>query len=79
MCLGDNRDELEQYMIKVDKKFQCSLCMFLTTRPSKLKNHLESVHFPGMFIYHCDECDKTFNGKNSLNVHRSTHHSKRFH
>jgi len=41
-----------------------------------VKDHVEAIHFPGQFMYTCNLCDKTFNGKNSFAVHISTKHPR---
>ena len=71
--------ELDQY-VKVfphSKDYQCELCGFVSNRPAKVKNHLEAIHFPGVFVYSCDLCDKTFNGRNAFGVHKTIVHSKK--
>ena len=60
------------------KEYHCSICnIFKAKLPSKVKNHLEAIHFPGMFLYNCNICRKTFKGKNALNIHKSTIHPKK--
>ena len=60
------------------KDYYCTLCQkFQSKKPSKVKDHVEAIHFPGQFIYSCELCEKTFNGKNSFAVHNSTKHPKK--
>ena len=60
------------------KDYYCTLCQkFQSKKPSKVKDHVEAIHFPGQFIYSCEICEKTFNGKNSFAVHNSTKHPKK--
>ena len=75
-----NPDDLSQYVLvnPTIKEYTCSLCQtFKAKLPSKVKNHLEAIHFPGMFLYDCDICGKTLKGRNALNIHKSTTHSSR--
>ena len=54
------------------KEYTCALCQtFKAKLPSKVKNHLEAIHFPGMFLYNCDICFKTFKGRNAFNIHKT--------
>ena len=75
-----NPDDLSQYVLvnPAIKEYTCSLCQtFKAKLPSKVKNHLEAIHFPGMFLYDRDICGKTLKGRNALNIHKSTTHSSR--
>ena len=58
------------------KPFYCKLCNnFTGTRRGLTRNHVESIHFPGLFLYSCSLCTKTFKGRNALGVHMSTVHN----
>jgi len=77
-------DDLGQYVNVVNdmnvKEYQCGLCdTFRAKLPSKVRNHLEAIHFPGVFLYTCNVCDKTLKGRNALNIHKSTMHSRKLH
>jgi len=71
---------LEQHIEKVlderthKKQFMCTLCSKVHAQKIHCQNHLESIHFPDMFLYSCSHCGKTFNGKNKLYVHVSLTH-----
>jgi len=73
-----NRSALYEYIKKEtanDKSvFSCILCGKSNSQKINIVNHVESVHFPNMFIYTCKFCGKTYNAKNSLYVHISTSH-----
>ena len=71
--------DLDQYVkpFPNSKDFQCGLCDFISNRAAKVKNHLEAIHFPGVYVYSCDLCSKTFNGRNAFGVHKTTVHSKK--
>ena len=60
------------------KDYYCTLCTtFQTKKSSRVRDHVEAIHFPGQFIYSCNMCEKTFNGKNLLANHKSTKHPKK--
>ena len=44
---------------------------------SNMLNHVESVHFPSLFLYECPYCGKAHNTKNALSVHISVKHKLR--
>jgi len=72
--------DLSKYIISDQhvKQYHCSLCdSFKAKLPSKVKNHVEAIHFPGLFVYTCDLCQKTCKGKNALNVHKSLLHNNK--
>jgi len=73
-------DELLQFVSKSeeDNKFLCSFCgKFKAVRKGLVRNHIESIHFPGVFTYSCEICKKDFLGKNALAVHNSEKHPLR--
>jgi len=71
---------LDQHIDKVvddrthKKQFMCRLCSKVHAQKIHCQNHLESIHFPEMFIYSCNHCGMTFNGRNKLYVHVSLTH-----
>jgi len=73
-------EDLSDYVISDQnvKEYHCSLCgTFKAKLPSKVRNHLEAIHFPGLFVYTCEICRKTCKGKNALNVHKSLLHNNK--
>ena len=56
-------------------KHKCSLCGHLSKRSHSMLDHLESRHFPGMFEYSCDSCDKVFDTRTKYYSHRVREHS----
>jgi len=71
-------DDLGKYVITDQnvKQYHCALCdSFKAKLPSKVKNHVEAIHFPGLFVYTCEVCHVTCKGKNALNVHKSKRHN----
>jgi len=73
-------EELLQFVVRSDEdnKFQCSICgKFKAVRKGLVRNHIESIHFPGVFTYSCEFCQKDFQGRNALAVHNSEKHPTR--
>jgi len=73
-------EDLSNYVISDQnvKEYHCSLCAtFKAKLPSKVRNHLEAIHFPGLFVYTCEICRKTCKGRNALNVHKSLLHNNK--
>ena len=71
------RSALKQYVKSIpdSKDFQCGICDYISNRPAKVKNHLEAIHFPGVFVVIFVK--KTFSGRNAFCVHKSQAHSKK--
>ena len=69
---------LVQYIRRTeDNRSECTLCGQSNALRSNVLNHVESVHFPGSFLYTCHLCDKQFTSKNSRNVHVFRNHKER--
>jgi len=69
--------ELFQFVVKSDVsgKYTCGLCKtFSHAGKSHVRNHVESKHYPDVFTYECDQCEKTFSTKNGVANHRSVAH-----
>ena len=77
---GESRNVLVQYIRKTTNQlglsmFECTLCDQAKNRQrNNVLNHVESVHFPGNFLYSCEYCQKEFVSKNARNVHISRNH-----
>ena len=79
-CTDENKDienpsDLKKYVSKdpTDVKYSCTLCSKFSQKSlSGTRNHVESRHFPDMFTYHCDQCDRTFSsiGNCRMHIHR---------
>jgi len=69
-------EDLYQFVVKVDSGYACSICQkqFGTKRDGR--NHCEALHFPNSFAYNCTFCGKSYNSKNTLNVHQTRHHKE---
>ena len=74
-------EELYQFVEpspEIPGTFICSVCKeFKGSRRGLVRNHVESMHFKGVFRYHCDVCNKDFQGRNALAVHNSALHPSR--
>jgi len=76
----ESPEELLQFVgrSQEDNKFECTVCgKFKAVRKGLVRNHIESIHFPGMFTYSCNICEKEFQGRNALAVHNSEKHPSR--
>ena len=81
----ENRGEVEQdlhgYSSKITEgenigKFQCKLCGKISLKKHHSFEHVESIHFPEIYEYQCDQCDEKFDTKRKWRRHRTTVHSK---
>ena len=77
-----NPSDLEDYISEIypdggGKLWNCSICNSLSHRSKiNVRNHIESVHFPGLFTYQCPHCGKELSSNNSLSQHVSRFHKK---
>jgi len=76
---SDGREVFDQYMEKSILQdgrtcYKCTLCEKQNSQKINVRNHIESVHFPGHFNYNCHHCKKTFKTKNALCTHVSRVH-----
>lgn len=70
-----DRKILLTYIKKTEEgAFSCTICGKINSQRGNSMNHVESVHFPDMFEYHCSYCGKKATNYNSLQVHVSTKH-----
>jgi DNA-directed RNA polymerase subunit RPC12/RpoP len=69
---------LNQYIEKIDvsgsAKFKCTLCGKLNGQKAHTENHIESIHFPGTFVYNCKYCGLRVAGRNKLYMHVNQSH-----
>jgi len=45
-------------------------CKFSNKTTSCVRNHIEAIHYPNLFVYSCPHCNKEFNSKKSLYNHK---------
>jgi uncharacterized C2H2 Zn-finger protein len=55
-------------------KFKCIICGKINGRKDHAENHIESIHFPGVFQYNCKYCELIFTGRNKLYLHVNQMH-----
>jgi len=56
-------------------KYVCIICKnFFHQGKNNVRNHVESKHFPNLFVYKCDLCDKSVPSKASLQMHKHKAH-----
>ena len=82
-CLSLAGDKaLYEYIVKFPEggpgANKCTICGKTSTNRSNLRNHVENIHFPGMFTYQCKLCSETFTTRNFLNMHGKIHKSSAF-
>lgn len=73
--------ELVKYIAEVHtengKFWSCSLCNNLLHKVKmNVRNHVESVHFPGAFSHKCPECGKDLPSNDMFYQHMSKYHKK---
>ena len=71
--------ELDQFVVRneMSRKYECSLCSkFGHKSRSNVRNHIESIHYPGMYTYSCDACGTVLNTRRALEVHKSAYHKQ---
>ena len=66
----------KQYTAEGVNQYICTVCNKSFGKKQSCLFHVESIHFPGVFIYSCDLCGEEFPGRNRLNLHRSKKHVK---
>lgn len=72
------REVLAEYLKQNEEnQYECTICGAKNRLRPNVLNHVESVHFPGSFLYDCQICGKQFSSKNSRNVHVSRNHKDR--
>jgi len=76
-------EELLQFCEKTTEKIPgvhrdfCTICQKRFPWKSAVRNHVESVHFPGMFEYPCHICSKVLSSSSSLKTHVTLMHNKK--
>jgi len=83
LCTVSGPEDLHVYVTEnpdlgSKHKFICALCNQSGLNRRDLRNHVESIHFPGTFTYSCDICDKELKTKKALNNHKYTQHKDPF-
>ena len=72
--MKDLEAKSSQYLERCeDGKFRCTLCGKTATQKIEIKDHVEGVHFEGIYIP-CPQCDKTFRSRVNLRNHKSRVH-----
>ena len=69
-------DDLKKFITKdeADQKFYCSMCKHSHKSIWTIRTHIEAVHFPKIFFYHCDECEETFHSWIRHKIHKNSKH-----
>ena len=69
-------EDLYQYVAPLanSNDFYCTLCsVFKHSKKANVRNHIESKHFKGVFLYQCDICQDFKNSKQEMYVCKSNH------
>ena len=77
---GTLREFSEDYIVHNTNnsyKFKCKLCEKEFTTRQKIENHIESIHFPGFFVYTCVSCNTSVNTRQKYYHHINKFHSRR--
>jgi len=72
---------LQQYLAEVGgNKFKCNVdgCGKKIPRGGHAEDHVESIHFPGKFLYRCSKCDQDLKSWQSFRSHGRYKHKIKF-
>ena len=79
-----NPEELFQFVVKDEIRipehknyiYSCSICTKRFISRVATRNHIESIHYTGVFKYDCQLCSKHCVSKSALNYHVTMFHNK---
>ena len=74
-CMADLNDFVELGK-SGEQGYFCALCGKSSGRKYNLINHIESFHFPGMFVHKCPTCGNHSKTRAALDVHKGIHKKK---
>ena len=78
--LFQDPEDLFQFVVKDEipglPNFYCSICTKRFQSRSATRNHVESIHYTGVFKYVCQYCSKSLVSKSALGYHVTTFHNK---
>ena len=69
-------DDLHQFVVRVKDGYQCYCGNFKHKWKANVQNHIESIHYPGHFIWNCDICGEQVKSRNMLSQHKTKYHGK---
>ena len=71
--LAGGDKQLYEYIIRYPeggpRAHRCTMCGKVGNDRGNLRKHVESLHFPGSFVYTCKHCSEDFDTKTKLNNH----------
>ena len=70
-------EDLMQYVSKVEGRYICCCGAFSHQCKMNMKNHVESIHFPGLFKWNCEICGYEAKTRNILGMHKYRKHTKK--
>jgi len=75
---GEDRSILQTYITRTEGQgpamHQCNICGKAMALKHNMMNHVENIHFPGIFQYKCKLCSKVVKSKEALNNHLKSSH-----
>ena len=79
MILGQSPDDLYSYVQQsanpdLRHKYSCSICGKTGLHRADVRNHVENIHFPGIFEYSCKLCNTIHKSKTALVNHKALRH-----
>jgi len=75
-ALVGSYDDLMLYVVKTTGGYACCCGSFKHQWKMNVQNHVESIHFPGLFKWNCDVCGEEAKTRNILAKHKSKFHPK---
>lgn len=72
--LHKNPEELNQYIVKNDSGYYCSICLKEFKHRKDGRDHCEAIHFKDCFEYTCEFCGVKLKSNNSYKTHKSRKH-----
>ena len=73
-----DRTALLQYIEEVKTEHgafhRCTICGLSKPSKSKCWDHIENVHFPTSFEYHCELCPYISRTQNASRIHKNRYH-----
>ena len=72
---GEDDVDLNNYISKlIGGQFKCKICGHESKLKPNLRKHVESKHFPGLYEYACDQCERKFDTVSKYHTHRISKH-----
>ena len=66
-------EDLLQYAVRTEIGYKCTWCGFSHPRKMHMQEHIESMHFPGRFVWNCDICGVQSKSRSGFRRHKARH------